>query len=109
MAGGSMGTEIVLPGRGYQSSRRWARYKIDVPVMITLFRLGKITVVEGRGSELNCGGMKVFLPADLLIGDQVAVEFTPPYSSQAVTMKGIVRNCHIYSYGIEFIRYKDAA
>ena len=52
MAGGSMGTEIVLPGRGYQSSRRWARYKVDVPVTITLRRLGKVTVVEGRGSEL---------------------------------------------------------
>lgn len=104
-----MGTEIVLPGRGYRSSRRWARYKIDVPVMITLRRPGRGTVVEGRGSELNCGGMKVFLPADLLIGDQVTVEFTPPYSSHAVTMKGIVRNCHIYSYGVEFIRLKDAA
>jgi hypothetical protein len=104
-----MGTEIVLPGRGYQSSRRWTRYKVDVPVMITLRRLGKVIVVEGRGSELNCGGMKVFLPADLLIGDQVAVEFTPPYSSQPVMMKGIVRSCHIYSYGVEFVRTKDAA
>jgi hypothetical protein len=53
--------------------------------------------------------MKVFLPADLLIGDQVAVEFTPPYSSQPVMMKGIVRSCHIYSYGVEFVRTKDAA
>jgi len=104
-----MGTEIIMPGHGYQSSRRWARYRVDVPLMITLRRFGKVTVVEGRGSELNCGGMKVFLPADLLIGDQVAVEFTPPYSSQSVTLKGIVRNCHVYSYGVEFIRNQDAA
>jgi len=104
-----MGIEIIMPGRGYQSSRRWARYRVDVPVAITLRRFGKVTVVEGRGSELNCGGMKVFLPTDLHIGDPVAVEFTPPYSRQPVMMKGIVRNCHIYSYGVEFICDKDAA
>ena len=104
-----MGTEIVLPGRGYPNSRRWARYKVDVPVVITLRRLGEVTVLEGRGSELNCGGMKIFLPTDLLIGDQVTVEFTPPYSSQPVMMRGVVRNCHIYSYGVEFVRGRDAA
>ena len=109
MAGYFMGTEIVLPGRGYPSSRRWARYKVDVPVAITFRRRGKATVVEGRGSELNCGGMKIFLPTDLNIGDPVAVEFTPPYSSQPVLMKCIVRNCHIYCYGVEFISDKDAA
>ena len=104
-----MGTEIVLPGRGYSSSRRWARYRVEVPVVITFRRRGKVTVVAGRGSELSCGGMTIFLPVDLYTGDPVAVEFTPPYSSQPVTMKGIVRNCQIYSYGVEFISDKYAA
>jgi hypothetical protein len=53
--------------------------------------------------------MTIYLPVDLYTGDPVAVEFTPPYSSQPVTMKGIVRNCQIYSYGVEFISDKDAA
>jgi hypothetical protein len=53
--------------------------------------------------------MTIFLPVDLYTGDPVAVEFTPPYSSQPVTMKGIVRNCQIYSYGVEFISDKYAA
>lgn len=104
-----MGMEIVLPGRDYPGSRRWARYRVEVSVVITFRRHGKVTVVEGRGSELSCGGMTIFLPADLYTGDPVAVEFTPPYSSQPVTMKGIVRNCQIYSYGVEFISDKYAA
>ena len=104
-----MGTEIVLPGHGYPSARRWARYKVEVPVVITFRRHGKVTAVEGRGSALSCGGMTIFLPTDLHIGDSVVVEFVPPYSRQPVMMKGIVRNCHIYSYGVEFICDKDAA
>jgi PilZ domain len=104
-----MGIEIMLPAHGYSCSRRWARYKVDVPVSITLRRFGKVTVLEGRGSDLSCGGMTIFLPTDLHIGDQVTVEFTPPYSSQPVVMRGIVRNCHIYSYGVEFIKDRDAA
>jgi len=104
-----MGMEIVLPGRGYPASRRWARYKVDMSVVITFRRGGKVSVVEGRGSELNCGGMAIFLPTDLAIGDLIAVQFTPPYSRQPVTITGIVRSCRIYSYGVEFINNKDAA
>ena len=45
--------------------------------------------------------MTIFIPSDLDIGDSIAMEFMPPYSGRPVTMQGVVRNCHIYSYGIE--------
>jgi hypothetical protein len=109
MAGFFMATQIVLPGRGYSISRRWARYKLDLPVVIFLRKHGKIITLEGHGSELNCGGMAVFLPLDLEIGDLVALQFTPPYSNRPVTMLGTVRNRRIYSYGVEFSRFKIAA
>ena len=101
-----MATEIVLRGRGYPISRRWARYRIDLPVVITFRKCGKVSSIKGRGSELNCGGMTIFIPADLEIGDSIAMEFTPPYSGRPVTMIGTVRNCHIYSYGVEFSRWR---
>jgi len=53
--------------------------------------------------------MTVFIPTDLDIGGSIAMEFTPPYSGRPVTTQAIVRNCHIYSYGVEFTRYRDDA
>ena len=104
-----MATQIVLPARGYPVSRRWARYRVDLPVLITFCKCGEATAIEGRGSELNCGGMAVFVPADLEIGTLIALEFTPPYSGHPVTMIGTVRNRRIYSYGVEFSKLEKAA
>ncbi len=104
-----MATEIVLRGSGCPTSRRWARYKVELPVVITFRRQGKVSSIKGRGSELSCGGMTIFIPADLDIGDSIAMEFTPPYSGRPVTTQGTVRNCHIYSYGVEFTRCRDDA
>ena len=104
-----MGTQIVLPGQGYSVSRRWARYKVELPVLMSFQKHGKLAMVEGQGSELSCGGMAVFLPIDLEIGDMIALEFMPPYSKRRVAMIGIVRNRRIYSYGVEFSTFKKAA
>jgi hypothetical protein len=70
---------------------------------------GKAAAVEGRGSQLNCGGMSLFVPIELAIGEDVGVEFTPPYSSKPLTMTCIIRNCHRYSYGVEFIVQQKVA
>ncbi|MGA2992816.1 MAG: PilZ domain-containing protein [Candidatus Korobacteraceae bacterium] len=104
-----MGIEVVLPGGDYLSSRRWARYQVEVPVWVMVEVGGEATVVEGRGSQLNCGGMTVFAPIELAIGEQVSVEFTPPYSSRPLTMTCVVRNCHRYSYGVEFVTQRKVA
>lgn len=45
---------------------------------------------------------------ELSIGDQVGVEFTPPDSGQAITVRCFVRNGHGYRYGVEFITENDA-
>ena len=64
------------------AERRWPRYKVDVPVQLATQGLTNGIIVQGRGSELNCGGMAVSGRIELSIGEQVALEFTPPYSGQ---------------------------
>jgi hypothetical protein len=63
--------------------------------------------VQSRGSELNCGGMAVSGRIELAIGEQVALEFTPPHSGQPVSVRCFVRNRHRYTYGLEFIAEND--
>jgi PilZ domain len=103
-----MGIGIVPPETGYAAVRRWPRYKVDVPIRVITQLPAKIAVIEGRGRELNCGGMTVFVGAELALGQQVAVEFTPPYLGQPIRVRCFVRNRTGYSFGVEFITENDA-
>lgn len=102
-----MSTEVVLPQQGYTTVRRWPRYKVDVPVRVITQGLTKVTIVQGRGSELNNGGMAIFAGTELAIDAQVQVEFTPPYSGQPIRVRCFVRNRNGYRYGVEFITESD--
>ncbi len=87
--------------------RRWPRYKIDVPLRVIKHGPTKVTIVQGRGSELNKGGMAIFAGTELSIGAQVFVEFTPPYSGQPIRVQCFVRDRNGYRYGVEYIRESD--
>jgi hypothetical protein len=98
-----MSIQVVTPQQGYATARRFPRYKVDVPVRVITQGLTKVTIVQGRGSELNIGGMAVFAGTELSIGAQVVVEFTPPYSGQPIRVRCFVRSRAGYRYGVEFI------
>jgi len=103
-----MSIQVVTPQQlGYATARRFPRYKVDVPVQVITQGLTKVTLVQGRGSELNNGGMAIFAGLELSIGAQVLVEFTPPYSGQPVRVRCFVRNRAGYRYGVEFITESD--
>lgn len=103
-----MSIQVTLPQANYEALRRWPRYAIDVPVRLITQRPTKTAVVQGRGRELNRGGMAVYAGVEVFIDEQVAVEFTPPYAGQPVRVRGFVRNRSGYTYGIEFITENDA-
>jgi hypothetical protein len=102
-----MSIQVIVPQQGYETRRRWPRYKVDVPVRVITQGLTKVTIAQGRGSELNNGGMAIFAGTELSIGAQVLVEFTPPYSGQPVRVRCFVRNRAGYTYGVEFITESD--
>lgn len=103
-----MGISVVPPQPGHATVRRWPRYKTDVPVQVVTHGPANVIMVEGRGSELNCGGMAVTGGFELEIGAQVAVEFTPPCSGQPLRVRGFVRNRQRCTYGLEFITENDS-
>ena len=72
-----MAIQVVLPESGHTTQRRWPRHKIDVPVQVVTHGPANVVVIQGRGSELNCGGMSVFGRVELEIGAQIGVEFQP--------------------------------
>jgi hypothetical protein len=102
-----MAINISLPDPAYPMLRRWPRYKIDVPLRLIAPREDKVVIIQGRGNELNQGGMAVFAGIELKVEDVIAVEFTPPYSGQPIRVRGSVRNRQGYQYGIEFLLETD--
>ena len=103
-----MATDTAQPQPNYPVTRRWPRYQFDVPVRVITQPPRKVAVVQGRGRELNGGGMAVFVGIELAMDDQVAVEFTPPYSGQPIRVRCFVRNRSGYNYGVEFITENNA-
>jgi PilZ domain-containing protein len=94
---------IAAAAQEYATPRRYPRMKIDVPLRIIAQRADKMSIVHGRGNELNEGGIAAFAGIEVRIGEQVWVEFTPPYSGGPIRVRGIVRDRTGYKYGIEFL------
>jgi hypothetical protein len=102
-----MAMNISVPDSTYSNIRRWPRFKLDVPLRVIAPKEGKVVIVQGRGNELNQGGMAVFAGIELKLDDRIAVEFTPPYSGQPIRVRGCIRNRKGYQYGIEFLLETD--
>ena len=86
----------------FTSMRRWERYHVNVPIRVIVSRAMKASIFDGRGTSVSEGGMALFAGAELRPGDQVAVEFTPPFSSPPIRVDARICNRTGYHYGVEF-------
>jgi hypothetical protein len=98
-----MATEVITQEAFFETSRRFPRYKLEVPVRVLARKGDKTVITQGRGNELNEGGMAVFAGAELRLREEIAVEFTPPYSNQPIRVRCMVRDRKGYVYGLEFL------
>lgn len=84
-------------------ARRWQRYQVDVPIRVIVCTSVKTKIFDARGISLSEGGMALFAGAELRLGDEVGVEFTPAYSAPPVRVDATIRNRVGYHYGVEFM------
>jgi len=98
-----MAINIVVTEPQIINTRRYRRYKLDVPVRIIVHTDLKTRIIDGRGNELNMGGLAVQAGLELELGDTCEVEFTPAYTHQPLRARATVRNRDGYRYGLEFL------
>lgn len=98
-----MAIDIVVTESQIINTRRYRRYKLDVPVRIIVHSEEKTRIIHGRGNELNAGGLAVSAGVELEVNDLVEVEFTPAYTGQPLRARAAVRNRNGYRYGLEFL------
>jgi PilZ domain len=82
--------------------RRWRRFRLDMPLRLIIHR-EKTSIISSRGSDISEGGLLIFAGVELKEGEEIFVEFTPPYSGEPIRVRGIVRNRQGYKYGVEFL------
>jgi len=102
MPDGATVTQSAFP-----TPRRFPRYTLKVPVRVIAQKSGHPVIVQGRGDELNEGGLAVFAGIELKVDEEIAVEFTPPYKGQPIRVRCVVRDRQGYNYGVAFLVQND--
>jgi len=86
------------------STRRVPRYKLNVPLALTVLRSGIPNLIAGSTTEIGEGGLGVVSASPLLVGESVRVEFLVPQTSSRVRATAVVRYQDRQRFGIQFLR-----
>ncbi len=86
--------------RAVQSTRRWQRYQVDLPVRIIALNGIRTAPVVARGSEISRAGMALRAPVALNPGDRIQLQFP---TSKHSSVKAVVRNRTGECLGLEFL------
>jgi TonB family protein len=89
---------------GTTPKRRVPRYKLTVPLDLTVLRSGIPDNIHGRTLEIGEGGMGVVVASQLLPGESVRVEFLLPHMTSPVRATAVVRYQRELCFGLQFLR-----
>ncbi len=85
-----------------EEQRNHPRFHVDIRLKVITGIASNGKSYFGRGSDISEGGMRVFVPADLKIGEAVTLELALPYTDRKVVVRGVLRNRMGFSYGVEY-------
>ena len=84
--------------------RKVPRYKLTVPLDLTVLRSGIPDNIPGRTVEIGEGGLGLTAASQLLVGELVRVEFLLPQMNTPVRATAVVRYQHKRCFGLQFLR-----
>ena len=102
----SAGTSLV-PSSTTSPKRKVPRYKLAIPLNLTVLRSGVPDNLYGRTLEIGEGGLGVVVASQLLLGESVRVEFLLPHMTTPVRATAVVRYRHAMCFGLQFLRLPD--
>jgi TonB family protein len=100
-----MNTGVSPPFSQETSPKRSVpRYKLAVPLDLTVLRSGIPNHISGHAFEIGEGGMGVVPASQLLVGESVRVEFPFPHMDSPVHATAVVRYQRERRFGLQFLR-----
>jgi hypothetical protein len=92
--------QISIEARHVQSTRRWTRHHVNLPVRIIALNGILTTPIPARGSEISRAGMALHAKVALKPGDLMQLQFP---TSKPSRVNAVVRNCTGERLGLEFL------
>lgn len=83
--------------------RRYARYRFDARIHLSVFREGRTVACWGRASELGQDGLGATLSGCLQNDEVVTLEFSIPIEPHHLKLRAVVRYSDGLRCGFEFL------
>jgi len=85
------------------STRRFARYRTEIPVVVRVLGKDGYVRVHGRCFEINDSGLGAVVTSELTTGEMVSVEFSIPHVPDALLLRAVIRHRMGFLHGFEFV------
>jgi hypothetical protein len=86
-----------------KSSRRFQRFRVNLPLVVTMLTENGYERVSGRCGEIAVAGLSALIPREIKPGELVSLELAIPHLNQNVSVRAVVRQRKGLSHGFEFI------
>ena len=84
-------------------ARRFIRAQAELRVKIIYRRKEVLQMANGRAHDLSEGGVAVYVPLELSMGETLELEFVLPRARVPFRIPATVRNRMGFRYGVEFM------
>jgi len=84
------------------STRRYARYRTELPVIVKVLGADGYVRVHGRCFEIAEAGLGAVISSELTMGEMTTLEFAVP-DEKAMEIRAVVRHRMGFLHGFEFV------
>jgi PilZ domain len=85
------------------ATRRYARYRTELPVIVKLLGKDGYVRIHGRCFEIAEAGLGAVITSELAAGEMITLEFSIPDISELFVIRAVVRHRMGFLHGFEFI------
>lgn len=85
------------------ATRRYARYRTELPVIVKVLGKEGYLRIHGRCFEIAEAGLGAVISSELVAGEMVTLEFSIPEDTDLFVMRAVVRHRMGFLHGFEFI------
>lgn len=93
----------ATPPMHKSSTRRYARYRTEIPVIVKVLGQDGYLRVHGRCFEIAENGLGAVITSEFRAGEMVSVEFALPEKDELQIVRAVVRHRMGFLHGFEFV------
>lgn len=95
-------SSTLLARMAKSSTRRYARYRTELPVIVRVLGEDGYVRIHGRCFEMAEAGLGAVISSELNMGEMTTLEFALP-DEKAMEMRAVVRHRMGFLHGFEFV------